>query len=188
MKNCTSCGAPVKGNSKVCPYCDTVLQDESGEGIAVSESKAAEYPMKWHSIVLALLIIGAVLNVLIGIVFIMRENVLTPRGLMDITEYKNKYSELVNSYRFMNVTRIAMGVFQVIVWKRLKGYRSNGPVSLKVMYVLGIVLNIVNLSWMSSAMNTNMFNVWNCCYIIGLVVMLIINSSYYAKRSELFVN
>ena len=118
----------------------------------------------------------------------MRENVLTPRGLMDITEYKNKYSELVNSYRFMNVTRIAMGVFQVIVWKRLKGYRSNGPVSLKVMYVLGIVLNIVNLSWMSSAMNTNMFNVWNCCYIIGLVVMLIINSSYYAKRSELFVN
>ena len=187
MKNCTSSEAPDKENSDVCPYSNADLQDESGEGIAVSEAKAAEQPMKWHSIVLALLIIGAVLNVLIGIVFIMRENVLTPRGLMDITDYKNKDSERVNSYLFMNVTRIAMGVFQVIVWKRLKGYRS-GPVSLKVMYVLGIVLNIVNLSWMSSAMNTNMFNVWNCCYIIGLVVMLIINSSYYAKRSELFVN
>ena len=40
----------------------------------------------------------------------------------------------------------------------------------------------------STVMNTNMFNARNCFVIIGWVVMLIINSSYYAKRSELFVN
>ena len=188
MKNCTSCGATVKGNSKVCPYCDTVFQDESDEGIAVAEAKAAEYPMKWHKCLLVLLIIGAVVNVLTGVFFVAGEKVLTIRGLVDVTEYYSKYPGLKSSYWTSTVLSIAAGVFQVIVWKRLKGYRSNGPVSLKVMYVLGIVLNIVNLSWMSSAMNTNMFNVWNCCYIIGLVVMLIINSSYYAKRSELFVN
>ena len=188
MKNCTSCGAPVKGSSKVCPYCNAVLQDETGEGIAVSEAKAAEQPMKWHSIVLALLIIGVVVNVLTDIVFVAGEKVLTIRGLADVTEYYSKYPGFKSGYWLATVLSIATGVFQFIVWKRLKEYRSNGPVSLKVMYVLGIVLNIVNLSWMSSAMDTNMFNVWNCCYIIGLVVMLIINSSYYAKRSELFVN
>ena len=62
MKNCTSCGAPVKGSCKVCPYCQTVLQDESGEGIAASETKAAEYPMRWHKFILVVLILGAVYN------------------------------------------------------------------------------------------------------------------------------
>ena len=188
MKNCTSCGAPVKGSSKVCPYCNAVLQDETGEGIAASEAKAAEYPMKWHKCQLVFLIIGAVYSFAYGLFYLVGGKVLSVRGLVDITEYYIRYPGLITYYRFSAVINIAVGVFQVIVWKRLKEYRVNGPISLKVMYVLGIVLNIVNLSWMSSAMNTNMFNVWNCCYIIGLVVMLIINSSYYAKRSELFVN
>ena len=59
---------------------------------------------------------------------------------------------------------------------------------LKALYVLVIVFRLINLSWMSSVMNTNLFNGTNCWVIIGWVVMLIINSSYYAKRSELFVN
>ena len=46
MKNCTSSEAPDKENSEVCPYSNADLQDESGEGITVSEAKAAEYPMK----------------------------------------------------------------------------------------------------------------------------------------------
>ena len=188
MKNCTSCGAPVKGSSKVCPYCDTVLQDESGEGISVSEAKAAEYPMKWHSIVLALLIIGAVVNVLTGVFFVAGEKVLTTRGLVDVTEYYSKYPGLKNSYWISTVLSIAAGVFQVIVWKRLKEYRSNGPVSLKAMYVLAVVFRLIDLSCMSSAMNTNLFNAGNCLTVIAWVVLLIINSSYYAKRSELFVN
>ena len=54
--------------------------------------------------------------------------------------------------------------------------------------VLFIILGIIRMSWSSTVMNTNMFNARNCFVIIGWVVMLIINSSYYAKRSELFVN
>ena len=188
MKNCTSCGAPVKGSSKACPYCNAVLQDETGEGIAVSEAKAAEQPMKWHKCQLVFLIIGAVINALIGIAFIAGGKVLTIRGLVDVGVYYSTYPGLENYYRFSAVINIAIGVFQVIVWKRLKEYRANGLISLKILYVLGILLNIINLSWASSAMNTNLFSAKNCWVIIGWVVMLIINSSYYAKRSELFVN
>ena len=188
MKNCTSCGAPVKGSSKVCPYCDTVFRDESDEVIAVAEAKAAEYPMKWHKCLLVLLIIGAVVNVLTGVFFVAGEKVLTIRGLVDVTEYYSKYPGLENYYRFSAVISIALGVFQFVVWKRLKEYRVNGPISLKVLYVLFIILGIIRMSCMSSAMNTNLFNAGNCLTVIAWVVLLIINSSYYAKRSELFVN
>ena len=188
MKNCTSCGAPIEGNYKVCPYCDSVLQDETTEEGTASETKAAGYPMRWHSIVLALLIIGAVVNVLTGVFFVAGEKVLTIRGLVDVTEYYSKYPGLENYYRFSAVISIALGVFQFVVWKRLKEYRVNGPISLKVLYVLFIILGIIRMSCMSSAMNTNLFNAGNCLTVIAWVVLLIINSSYYAKRSELFVN
>ena len=188
MKNCTSCGAPVKGNCKVCPYCDSVLQDESGEGITASEAKAAEHPMKWHKCQQVFLIIGAVLNALTGIAFIAGGKVLTIRGLMDVGAYYSTYPGLENYYRFSAVISIALGVFQFVVWKQLKEYRVNGPISLKIMYVLFIILGIIRMSWSSTVMNTNMFSARNCFVIIGWVVMLIINSSYYAKRSELFVN
>ena len=188
MKNCTSCGALIKGNSKVCPYCDSVLQDETTDEGTASETKASGYPMRWHKFMLVLLIIGAVVNVLTGVFFVAGEKVLTTRGLVDVTEYYSKYPGLKNSYWTSTVLSIAAGVFQVIVWKRLKEYRSNGPVSLKAMYVLAVVFRLIDLSCMSSAMNTNLFNTGNCLTVIAWVVLLIINSSYYAKRSELFVN
>ena len=188
MKNCTSCGAPVKGSSKACPYCNAVLQDETGEGIAASETKAAEYPMKWHKCQLVFLIIGAVYSFAYGLFYLVGGKVLSVRGLVDITEYYIRYPGLITYYRFSAVINIAVGVFQVIVWKRLKEYRVNGPISLKIRYVLSIVLIMINLSWTSSILNTNLFSTRNCLGIIVSVVMLIINSSYYAKRSELFVN
>ena len=188
MKNCTSSEAPDKENSDVCPYSNADLQDENAEGIGASEIKTTEYPMRWHKCLLVLLIIGAVINALIGIAFIAGGKVLTIRGLVDVGVYYSTYPGLENYYRFSAVINIAIGVFQVIVWKRLKEYRANGLISLKILYVLGILLNIINLSWASSAMNTNLFSAKNCWVIIGWVVMLIINSSYYAKRSELFIN
>lgn len=188
MKNCTSSEAPDKENSDVCPYSNADLQDENAEGIGASEIKTTEYPMRWHKCLLVLLIIGVVVNVLTDIVFVAGEKVLTIRGLADVTEYYSKYPGFKSGYWLATVLSIATGVFQFIVWKRLKEYRSNGPVSLKALYVLVIVFRLINLSWMSSVMNTNLFSAKNCWVIIGWVVMLIINSSYYAKRSELFVN
>lgn len=188
MKNCTSCGAPVKGSCKVCPYCQTVLQDESGEGIAASETKAAEYPMRWHKFILVILILGAVYNFLNGILTLVGGKIRTIRGLADAAEYYARYPGLRACFMFSAVVSIAMGVFSIIVWKRLKEHRANGPISLKVLYVLGIVISMINLSWTSTILNTNLFNASNCAGMIGCVVYLIINSSYYAKRSELFVN
>ena len=188
MKNCTNCGAPIRDKEEYCPFCNAVCGKKTGEGNAEPEVKAQQYPMRWYKFQLVMLIIGAVCGILAGISIIAGEKVLTTRGLEDAGAYYGMYPGLKNCCRFSAVTSIAMSVFAFIVWKRLKEYRANGPISFKVLYVLGIILSIINLSWTSTAMNTNLFSARNCCAIIGCAVILIINSTYYAKRMELFVN
>lgn len=188
MKNCTSCGAPLKDSSKVCPYCNTACEIGSPEDIAASEAKAKQYPMKWHKFLLVLLIIGAVVNILVGISIIAGEKIITSHGLTDGEGYYSKYPGLKDCYRFVAVTSIAIGIFMLTVCKRLKEYRENGPISFKILIVLMIILGIIYLSWASTAMNTNLFTFRNSIAIIGYAVALIIISAYYARRSELFVN
>lgn len=185
MKNCTSCGAPIKGNSKVCPYCDTVLQDETTDEGTASETKAAGYPMRWHKFMLVYLIIDAVVCFVYGLSAIRGGIILTGSGLADNTF---RAPGIVAYSRFVATSLIAMGLFSFIVWLRLKTYFSNGPVFLKIRFVLGIIISIITLCWASSILNTNLFSTSSCLVIISGVVMLIINSSYYTKRSELFVN
>ena len=187
MKNCTNCGAMIKDRDEYCPFCNAVCEKQTEEKDDDPAIKAQQYPMKWHKFQLVLLIIRAVSGIIDGLITIVSGRIVTVEGLKDFTMVYSVYPGLENCFRYTSVMSIAMGIFAFIVWKRLRGYRANGPISFKIMLVLDIITGIATCTLMSSAMNTNLFSFKIACFFIAEVVLLIINSTYYARRSELFV-
>ena len=193
MKICINCGAELKDETNFCPHCGS--RCDQVKSIGSPASKAPEdadvtpvntYPMKWHNFLMVVMIIGAVFTVINGI------------GVLLGTEYSKEgisaeqvyiaYPGLQLCDMVYGAAVIALGVFQFIARNRLKQYRENGPGSMKILYILSIAASLIYLVWASSVTSINLFNLTNLGSIGGSVALLIINSIYYSKRSELFVN
>ena len=87
-----------------------------------------------------------------------------------------------------SVILIAVGVFRIIVRNRLKQFRANGPESLKILYYISIGAILLYILWASSVTKINMLTSSNIGSLISGVLFLVINTSYYKKRSSLFIN
>ena len=98
------------------------------------------------------------------------------------------YPDLKTADTFYGIAAIALGVFQIIVRNRLSRFRANGPESLKILYFISIGASLIYISWASSATRVNMLTSSNITSVFSSVLFLIINTSYYKKRSSLFVN
>ena len=192
MKRCNSCGAEMDDTSIYCPQCgfrtDTVQEEAPSvypeENTAASG--AAEYPMKWHKFLTALMILGGILSSAYGIMYFTGSQYDRQGASADLV-YR-VYPGLKSCDGFMTLALVALGVFQFIVRSRLRKFRANGPGSLKVLHLLSIGVSVVYMLWASSATGLNMFTGSNLGSLTAAVVMFFVNSSYYAKRSDLFVN
>ena len=151
-----------------------------------SRTPPPEYPMKWHKFLMVVMIIGAIFMIING------------ASLLTGTEYSRNGADAETVYRlypglkacdiFYGAVLIAIGVFEFIVRNRLNQFRQNGPFSLKILYGLSITASILYMLWFTSVTSSNAFTNSNLASLATSVALLIINSSYYAKRSELFVN
>ena len=193
MKTCSHCGAEIDEKNKFCPHCGAQCENtqeaesqvyQSSENIP--ESRINPYPMRWHNFQMVMMIIGSILTVINGI-SIMSGTEYTRQGLVASSVYSS-YPGLKSCDMFYGVVVIALGVFQFIVRNRLKQFRRNGPSSLRIMYILAIGAHLIYLVWASSATSINLFNSSNLGSIASSVILMIINSVYYSKRSELFIN
>ena len=135
---------------------------------------------------MAMMMAGGVLTIIYGAGIIL--GTAYKRDGLDAALVYSSFPGLKSCDMFYGVIVIALGVFQFIVRNRLNQFRENGPRSLKIMYILSIAANLIYLAWASSATSISLFNSSNLGSIGGSVLLLIINSVYYSKRRELFVN
>ena len=97
------------------------------------------------------------------------------------------YPELKSCDMVYGIITIAIGIFEFVVRSRLNKFKSNGPSSLTIMYVIAIVSLFIYLAWASSATKINMMTSSNLGSLVSNIIFLIVNGIYYSKRRELFV-
>ena len=140
---------------------------------------------------MVVMIISAIFTIISGISYLAgfeySEYQYTQNGVNASMIY-NAFPGLKACDTFYGVALIALGVFEFTVRNRLKQFRANGPGSLKIMYILSIAASVIYLVWASSATGINLLNSANLASLGISVLLLIINSVYYSKRSSLFVN
>lgn len=141
--------------------------------------------MKWHKFLVFILWFGAALNILTGL------------GYFTNLLYGELTTEIYAAYPTLKLFDMGTGValilfalFQFVIRGRLKKLCSNGPKLLIASYVIVLILNVVTavvpailapayLTVDSSSISGT---------IVGQIAMIAINSSYYKKREDMFVN
>ncbi len=199
MITCINCGAEIEETSNFCPRCGA--RCERGKYIErsvyvpttsvadiqkESETQNRTYPLKWHNCLMVVMILGGIITVANGINYVMGLEY-TGFDLYFMGAYK-AFPALKSCNMFYGIAMIAIGIFEFIVRRRLNQFRENGPMSLKILYILSIAVNMVYDVWASSATNMNLFSYSSISSYSGIVILFVINSIYYSKRSELFVN
>lgn len=187
MKQCSKCGKELPDETRFCPECGADVRGDSGyEKPADSTPSPLDYPMKWHNFLMVVMIIGAILTMISGATTM--AGMQYERAGVSASRVYAYYDGLKTCDMCYGIATIAIGVFQIITRNRLKQFRSNGPSSLRILYILGIVVSIVYVAWASSIAKINLMDASYTGSLISNVVMLIANSVYYSKRSALFVN
>ena len=201
MKTCINCGAQIEERNHFCPHCGTkcdntpeekkpvekptfVLKEKPHE--KTEDPQESQYPMKWHNFQMVIMILGGILAIANGL------NQLTGNGYLGqgvtADQVYSRFPVLKSCDIFYGIILIALGVFELIVRSRLNKFQTNGPGSLKTLYILSIIGSLIYLGWASSATGISMFTYSNMGSLGSSVLFLIINSIYYSKRSSLFVN
>ena len=193
MKKCVSCGAEMEDRCNFCPNCgekcgdgETLGFPDDGTGEASSVCRENRYPMKWHKFLMVVMIISAVLTVINGMGLL--SGITYKTWDLDAEIFYETYPGMKACDIFYGIALISVGVFQVIVRNRLKQFCRNAPLSMQVMYGLAIASGLIYMLWASYAVGISMFDSSYMGSVGSSAVLLIINSIYYSKRKDLFVN
>ena len=197
MKKCAGCGAEFDDTSKYCPNCGREYETETAAyqaGVAEEYGWQPERPKKaekvinsdqgmiWHRVLLFFLIVNAIWSVITGIGYMNRYR--DPEWIAFFKTVKGLQTYTV----FCGVAQIAIGVFAITVYNRLRRYKKEGPSSLKVMYIICIIVPMVLQVWQGRILPQSKIDRLTLLDIMKNIMMLGINSTYYARRKNLFVN
>ena len=142
------------------------------------------YSMKWHHFLMVTMIIGSVLTVISAFPLV--------TGTSYPDSVYNAYPKLKSIDMIYGLASIAVAVFQIMVRNRLNSYRSDGPRMLMMLYGVTLVVNVVYMLSLSNMMAQYGIQTSAGTQIIGqiiaIVIVALINRSYYNKRKSLFVN
>ena len=194
MKKCTACGATFDDTSKFCPYCGTEYGAEErpagnreGTGTQLEQPKKekkiinnTQGMMLWHKSVLFLVGIRAARCLLRGVSIL--------RGYVD-TDVPGSMVPVRNLFLGIGIENIAIGVFAVICLYRLGKYMRSGPGSVKILYGMSIAGSFILTMWLVSiASDADLSKTGLTDSFLFDVLMLVVNSIYYSKHKDLFVN
>lgn len=194
MKKCTACGATFDDTSKFCPYCGTEYGAEErpdgnseGTGTQPQQPKKgkkiinnAQGMMLWHKIVLFLVGIRAVRCLIRGLSIL--------RSYVD-SDVPESMIPVRNLFLGIGIENIAIGVFAVICLYRLGKYMRSGPGSVKILYGMSIAGALILTMWtVSISPDADLSKAGLADSFLFDVLMLVINSIYYSKHQDVFVN
>ena len=197
MKKCKNCDAEMEDISNFCPRCGTRCEDArevqrieyppEPDSATVEETAEPQekYHLKWHHFLMVVMIFGGIISISNGL------NTLS--GMVYTTsQYDSKtvyaaFPGLRIADVFYGAATIALGIYEFVVRSRLNRFCENGPSSLRALYILSIVVDFLYTVWASATTHISFFTT-SLFGSIGLtILLLILNSIYYSKRSELFV-
>ena len=94
-----------------------------------------------------------------------------------------------NLFLGIGVVRIAIGVFALICLYRLGKYMRSGPGSVKILYGMSIAGTLILTMWLVSiSPNADLSMTGIADSFLPDILMLVVNSIYYSKHQDLFVN
>ncbi len=186
MKKCVNCGAEMDDRERYCPQCGVILEDVYGIPETNSELQQEKYPMKWHRFLMVVMILGGVFTVINGINALLGSEYMGQGFTAEQVYYR--FPGLKTADMLYGLAMIALGVFQFVVRSHLNQFRSDGPGMLKAWYIASLIINLIYILMASSALKVNAFDSSTIGTLGGSVFFLIVNSIYYSRRSELFVN
>lgn len=195
MRKCGKCGAFISDREDVCPYCGADYEEPA----AIPEEQesqtwepgtagkpAGEHPMKWHKFLMITMIIGAVLTAMNGLGAI-SGTAYTSLGL-NADEIYNAYPGVKSMDMLFGFAAICIGVFELYVRNQLNRFRRNAPLMLRILYISSLAYNVIYLQTVSSVLKVNAFDSSSLLMIGSTAASFIINTIYYSRRSDLFVN
>ena len=196
MKKCTSCGGAFDDTSRYCPYCGveygkTGQETDAAEAYGWQPEKPKEEEkvintnqgMIWHRILLIILIVNGIWSIITGVSYMSRY-----RNAEWIAVFRS-YSGLQFYIMVCGVVQIAIGVYALIVYNRLRTYKRNGPGSLKMMYIICIAVPLLLQAWQGAILpHARLIERRILFDLLKNIMMLGINNVYYANRKDLFVN
>ena len=194
MKKCPSCGAEFDDTGKFCPYCGTEYgAEERPAGSGEEPGRQPEQPKKekkiintaqgmmlWHKIVLFLVGIKAARCLV--------------RGASVLSRYVDKavpdsMTALRDFFLGIGIVNVAVGVFALIVLSRLGRHMRSGPGSVKILYGMSIAGALILSTWLTSILpNADISKLGLHDSILTDVILLIVNSIYYGRHKDVFVN
>lgn len=182
---CEKCGTFIPDEARFCPGCGQPVMNA-----ARITQPGEELPMRWHKFLCYFLLwLGALMNVGNGVEYL--------RGSLFEEEI---YLHLPGLRALMVVFGLASFLFVaavVFTAVSLLRYKKNAPRYLMWTYVLNGVVTVLTMVSLSAelirggadpAAVFNFFGSRAIGSVIGSVVIILINKTYYDKRSHLFVN
>lgn len=189
MTVCKVCGTRYNSGKRFCPQCGAASGTTPAPGekppASNAYTEAAVMPMKWHHVLLVLLILGGVVNVIGGILRISGQEYLI-RDLDPNMVYR-QFPRMKVLDILGGIMSVGFGGFQFVVYRRLSKFRENAPNLLTVFYGVYIVLSLLFYAAASASLGVSTFR-YALLNLVCSLILLFVNRSYYAKREALFVN
>lgn len=151
-----------------------------------SQAQPTGQPMKWFKFLIYFgLFAGALLNLISGIMQLTGGQYGENKELVYYVFADMKTLDLI-----FGILLIFLAVFGVYTRFQLSSYRRSGPTCLNVLYIANIILSLAYLIAASVLTQINIVELGGSSMIISLVVsicMVVVNTIYFKKRSQLFV-
>ncbi len=145
-------------------------------------SQKPSLPMKWYKALLVLLPLGALGNIVMGILYM--------TGLMVKSVGYNGiiYRSTAGVDVFYGLLLFAAAAAAIIAAIKLKDYKSDGPTWVYLVYAVNYGLGILYEILASIALNAVMVNMVSIVMLPAMgAVVIFLNIKYFDRRAHLFV-
>lgn len=192
---CKKCGCNIPDDSEKCPLCGAEIHDGTTVGdkyeyVKLSELDEApqkELPMRWYKFLLYISLPLTVINNIVSAF----SALFTPvnKGAAIINDISVELVKRINV--FYGIALIFMAAVAIFAWGNLYKFKKNALFSLVTLYILDLIFSMVYLGLTLYAekipFSTDVALSFGSAVFVSLV-MIIANTIYFKKRSNLFKN
>lgn len=152
-----------------------------------AQNPKPEFGMKWHKFLIYFsLWVGAVMNAVSALMMITGEHY---GGNRDVVY--SVYPSMKTVDVIFGLMLIVVSVYMIYTRFQLAGFRTGAPKKLNWVYALSLTFSLLYLAVAAGVIGLplgDMMDSDTWATILTSIAMMVVNSVYYGKRSELFVN
>ena len=163
------------------------LSAEKGKSTSgAGEKSGSRFPMEWHKFLMVTMIIGAVVTVINGLLYI--TGFVYERNGVTSAQVYSTFPGIKSCDTVYGIFLILVGVFQIIVRNHLHGFKKDALCLLVCLFSISLTINIFYQVIASFVADINPLDASVLGTVIGTLLYMIPTIVYYQKRSVLFVN